>query len=69
MKISYKLVNRQIEGIAEIFSNLGLLFFGSIIIPLFTEGGKFNPILALVGFLLTLFCWFVTIVLLREIKS
>ncbi|OGK10442.1 hypothetical protein A2767_01130 [Candidatus Roizmanbacteria bacterium RIFCSPHIGHO2_01_FULL_35_10] len=69
MKIYHNLTNRQVQGIAEIFSNLGLLFFGSIIVPIFSDVEKLNLVLTVVGFLLTLFCWFVSIKLFRKVKD
>lgn len=57
----------QLKRLSEFIANLGLVFFGTAVIPpIFTPLDRIDPFMITLGMLLTLYCLTVSLFLLRE---
>lgn len=57
----------QLKQLAEFISNLGLVLFATVIAPIFNIE-NFNPIMIVSGLVLTGFCLFLSLLILRNQK-
>ena len=62
------LSDAQLKFTAETFANIGLLFFGSMVVPIFTET-IIPPVIFITGLLLSLVFWFGGLFIINEVKS
>lgn len=63
-----RLNNNQLKQLAEFTSNLGLIFAGSVIAPLFSEIDKISIVSVSLGIVLMLFSLVSSLILLRSKK-
>jgi len=61
-----KLNNKQLQQLAEFMANLGLVFFASVITPLFTKVDNVNPYNIVLGLGAALVCLFISLSLLTK---
>lgn len=61
VKLSFS--EQQLKKLSDIFSNLGLLSAGSIIVPVLVE--TFNPLLFIAGTLVSILFWVLSLWLLK----
>ena len=62
-----KLSSKQLDRISEIVGNLGIVFLGSIIAPVFSGSGL-NIFLVFIGLLLATYCFYLSFPILTEKK-
>lgn len=49
--------DRQLEKVSSIFENVGLVFFGSMVIPLLIDESNLDMITAIIGITLSIVSW------------
>lgn len=59
-----KFNERQLDRLSEVFSNIGLIFFASMVVPIFTD--QSNILLMMIGFVTSLSFWIGSIYLIRS---
>lgn len=59
----------QLKQLAEFMSNLGLVFFGLVVAPLFSTANQVNPNLLIGGLFLIAGCVTISLVLLKNIHD
>ena len=55
---------RQIEKLAEISSDVGLVALASVVLPAVLD--KFNLLLVTLGLIITILCWIISVWLLKR---
>lgn len=63
-----ELTDLQLKQLAEFVSNLGLVFFATVVTPIFTEPDRFNIFATISGILLTIICVIISLIILKGIK-
>ena len=61
-----KLNENQLKQLAEFTSNLGLVFFATVVTPVAAGAGKINPFMITLGLILTILCLFLSLIIIRS---
>lgn len=61
--------DEQTKQLAQTSGNIGLIFFGAIVVPSIIQGEISDPELFVEGLVLSLFFWYASIGLLRRFKK
>ena len=63
----FKLTDKQIEGLANIFSDFGVVMVGSVVLPIIISDSP-QKLLMIIGGVLTCAFWTICIILLKYSK-